>query len=128
MGLETDEVVGNYKELSRVLWEAFDQAAWGKGRERHANDEPFEDQLMMTITRLVDSFPLGQAIKKIVESQRLDYPYNKLELIGAINYIAGGILNCENEADKLTPDVCKCKQNDKHIYTHVHEMKGPIRP
>ena len=25
-------------------------------------------------------------------------------------------------------DVCKCKQNDKHIYTHVHEMKGPIRP
>ena len=113
MGLETDEVVGNYKELSRVLWEAFDQAAWGKGRERHANDEPFEDQLMMTITRLVDSFPLGQAIKKIVESQRLDYPYNKLELIGAINYIAGGILNCENEADKLTPDVKTSTDKDK---------------
>jgi hypothetical protein len=82
----------NYKELKKVLDMALSQASEGKGKERHANNEPFEDQLIFIIEKLVKSFQLGQAIKKIVESKRLPDERATAELLGAINYISAHII------------------------------------
>jgi len=40
-----------YESLAQVLQEAYDQAARGKGAERHANDLPFDQQPMQQIAR-----------------------------------------------------------------------------
>ena len=84
-----------YEKLVEVLEKAHNHAARGKGKERHANNLPFERQRMLSITRELNS-PRGlayQAIKKI--SEGLDLPtHNQTlgELLGAINYIAGMII------------------------------------
>jgi len=83
----------NYHSLRKVLDMAFMQASSGKGYERHAKNEPFEKQIMMQITNSVGvGFPLGQALKKIDESMRLERDAAVRELLGAIVYTAGGIL------------------------------------
>jgi hypothetical protein len=87
----------NYKELKKVLDMALSQASEGKGKERHANNEPFEDQLIFTIEKLVKSFQLGQAIKKIVESQRLPKERAQAELLGAINYICAHFIQLNGD-------------------------------
>ena len=85
-----------YDSLADVLSRAFDQAAGGKGHERHAVDKPFDEQPMQGIQDLVGSgFALGQAIKKIQESQRLPAGRDVSELLGAINYIAGAVIHIE---------------------------------
>jgi hypothetical protein len=83
-----------YASLERVLLDAMIQASNGKGKERHAGDgEYYEDQVMCEITRrLGPGYPLGQAVKKIIESQRLGGDAGIQELLGAINYIAGAII------------------------------------
>lgn len=89
-----------YLELERVLRMAYDQAASGKGKDRHANGKPFVDQPILSITRMVgDGYPLGQAMKKAQETQRL--PANKakiVELLGAINYLAAAIIYYEEQS------------------------------
>lgn len=96
----------NYKELKQVYEMALHQASVGKGKERHANDEPFTKQLIFIIEKLVKSFQLGQAIKKIVESQRLDREAAIRELLGAQNYIAAKIIELseitDTEIEKFT--------------------------
>lgn len=83
-----------YYELFSVLRKALDQAQSGKGSERHASGEPFTEQPVLTITRAVGrGFPLGQAMKKIQECQRMDTDAAKRELLGAINYLAAAILS-----------------------------------
>lgn len=85
-----------YDSLADVLSRAFDQAAGGKGHERHAVNKPFDKQPMQGIQDLVGSgFALGQAIKKIQESQRLPHSRGVAELLGAINYIAGAVIHIE---------------------------------
>jgi hypothetical protein len=86
----------NYSELQKVLNLALEQAESGKGKERHANNEPFTEQLIFIIEKLVKSFQLGQAIKKIVESERLPKEMAKKELLGAINYISAHYIHIEN--------------------------------
>ena len=83
-----------YGSLWRVYELAHDQAANGKGRERHADaGEPFERQKICEITRRLGAgYPLGQAIKKIYESERLDSDAAIQELLGAINYIAAAVI------------------------------------
>jgi hypothetical protein len=86
-------VKDGYFPLFDVLRDALDQAQSGKGEERHGNGLPFTEQPALTITRTVGlGFPLGQAMKKIQESQRMDLDAAKLELLGAINYLAAAIL------------------------------------
>ena len=119
--------MNEYKTLKRIQEEAFKQASEGKGKDRHANDLPFEKQPMMTITRAVGvGFPLGQAMKKIQESMGLPYPRNKAELLGAINYISGGVLyydECGDSGVKVQAD------NDKrrHIDTKKAKTDTPQR-
>lgn len=84
-----------YWMLQKILMEAFQQASEGKGKERHAEkDERFEDQQICEITRRCGmGFPLGQAVKKIQETKKLDTSAKRIhELLGAINYIAAAIL------------------------------------
>jgi len=82
-----------YSDLFEVLREALEQAQEGKGEERHGNGLSFTEQPALTITRAVGlGFPLGQAMKKIQESQRMDADAAKRELLGAINYLAAAVL------------------------------------
>lgn len=88
-----------YDSLRDVLARAYIQAASGKGKERHANGDNFEDQPIITISKLLNSNdgPLFQAMKKIQESKRLERDRAINELLGAINYIAAAIIYLEQE-------------------------------
>lgn len=82
-----------YDNLRRVLSLAVDQAATGKGKERHANGKPFDRQPLLEIGRMVGlGYPLGQAMKKSQEAMRLPPDRAKAELLGAINYLAAAYL------------------------------------
>lgn len=87
----------HYAELSHILDAAFEQAAAGKGKERHANGQRFTDQPIMTIGRRRGiGFPLGQVEKKTDEAHgmfsRGEHDKAEAELLGAINYLAAAIL------------------------------------
>ena len=92
-----------YERLAAVLERAFDQAARGKGKERHANGEPFHQQVMQDGAR---RFGVGallfQAFKKSEESQRLPLERGVNELLGAIVYLAGAVIAREAEAQSTT--------------------------
>lgn len=89
--------VPGYEKLEQVLREAFEQASAGKGAERHATGQPFEHQPMQKLIDLYGpGFALGQAGKKMQESQRMDYAAAKRELLGAIVYIAGAIVHMDS--------------------------------
>jgi hypothetical protein len=78
-----------YDNLRRVMSLAVDQAATGKGKERHANGKTFDRQPSAEIGRMVGlGYPLGQAMKKAQEAMRLPKDRAKAELLGAINYLA----------------------------------------
>ena len=98
----------NYGRLEEVLAKAAEQASAGKGAERHADGQSFEEQPIMWIEREFKSFQLGQAVKKIHESQRLGPDAAVRELLGAINYLAAKVVMVESEsapaADTLFPE------------------------
>lgn len=83
-----------YFSLRAVLGEAWEQAALGKGKDRHQKqDEPFEDQPICMFARRVGiGFPLGQAMKKIDEAAMIEHGAAVNELLGAINYIAAAVI------------------------------------
>lgn len=87
-----------YGALEDVFNDAHDQASEGKGKERHACGEPFEQQTICQTTRAHGiGFATGQAEKKARESHRLLGMENGreravAELLGAINYLAAAII------------------------------------
>ncbi len=88
-----------YKSLMDVFHGAINQAVTGKGKKRHATDENFEDQLICVIPKILgkESVPgingvLFQAIKKIIESNRLEKNAAIREIYGAINYLAAAVI------------------------------------
>ena len=99
----------SYVVLSKILCEAYDQAAEGKGKERHADEGvPFEEQEVFQINRLLrgdpEAAPKYQAMKKIRESGRRPYPEARGELLGAIVQIAVAIILLdERHAEKDNP-------------------------
>lgn len=96
-----DRVIG-YEELEDVLERAYNQAALGKGAERHATGQAFHEQPMQTISDLVQSADgmAFQAIKKIQESKRLPTRDAQVrELLGAINYIVGMVIFIEKQGE-----------------------------
>lgn len=89
--------VSGYERLADVLERAFDQAATGKGSERHADDKPFHQQPMQAIgDRRGVGFILGQADKKSEEAQgmanRGQVDAAVRELLGAIVYLSGAVI------------------------------------
>lgn len=96
--------VPGYEKLRAVLEEAYDQSARGKGKERHANDRPFDRQPIAEITRMVGiGFPAGQAIKKASEaigmSARGQGEAARRELLGAIVYAAAAVMAIDEGRD-----------------------------
>lgn len=99
-----------YDTLSRVLMDALEQASKGKGKERHATDESFEQQRICVMNRWLKGSPVAgalfQATKKCFETAGFDDPDRSIhELRGAINYIAAAIILLEEmkqaeESDK----------------------------
>jgi len=86
-----------YKSLELILKAAYEQAATGKGKERHADGQRFENQPIVTLEKLYHSGALFQAAKKMHESQRLDKEAAVKELLGAINYLAARIIYLTGE-------------------------------
>lgn len=98
------KLVPGYRSLKAVLDRAYDQAARGKGHERHANDLPFDKQPVMQITQAVgEGFPLGQASKKITEASGMLSRNQRgaavAELLGAIVYLCAAIIHLETPND-----------------------------
>ena len=84
-----------YISLADVLKRAYEQAASGKGKERHGSgNTPFEEQPMATINRQLGSIDgfIYQAHKKSLEAKRLPDGRAQAELLGAINYLAGAVI------------------------------------
>lgn len=100
--LEPFNVEGGYEPLMRVLIEALNQAQYGKGKERHANDLPFLDQPIMEIGRMVGpGFNVGQAIKKGQESMRMPETERKVaELLGGIVYLASAVILLREKGER----------------------------
>ena len=88
-----------YESLITVLNMALEQAAAGKGKERHARGQPFEDQPMQRISQLLDSAEgmRYQIMKKTQESARMEKDAAIRELLGAINYAAGTVIFLQNK-------------------------------
>jgi hypothetical protein len=87
----------NYEALGAIFRDAFDQASAGKGKDRHAQGERFEDQPILDIGRRRGrGFVLGQAEKKIGEADRMlnrdERGAARRELLGALNYIAAAVI------------------------------------
>lgn len=83
-----------YHDLADVLEQAFRQASGGKGRERHANDLPFNEQRMQTIARGQghSGGMIYQIAKKAQESERLPRDAALRELLGVIVYAGGAFI------------------------------------
>lgn len=88
------EEMKGYESLVQVYQDAVIQASKGKGRERHASEgEAYEDQIICEVARRVGlGYPLGQAVKKIYESQRIGGERGVAELLGALNYVAAAVI------------------------------------
>jgi hypothetical protein len=118
-----------YESLLRVLRGASDQASIGKGKERHADDEPFENQKICVINRWIADSPVAgalfQAIKKSVESSRLSGERAINELRGAINYLAAAIILLE---EITPPESEESEPYWLHTKDDLGAEKNPLNP
>ena len=91
-----------YDSLLSVFVLALEESQHGKGKQRHANNQPFINQDICQITRDVGhGFTRGQAIKKIREAQRLTPKAAEIrEILGALNYLAADVIVLIEEAEQ----------------------------
>lgn len=97
----------DYLPLLRTFLGALEQAAYGKGRERHANDLPFIEQPILTMARMLDSDAglAQQVIKKTIEARSLPTKQARInELRGTLVYAAAMILFEEMYGRADVPD------------------------
>ncbi|MCW2275133.1 hypothetical protein GJ654_10390 [Rhodoblastus acidophilus] len=88
--------VEGYEPLRRALQAAFEQSAYGKGNERHANGKPFDEQPIMEIVRLFGQAGIVghayQIIKKAQEAGNMALRGKtdaaRAEFLGVIVYAA----------------------------------------
>lgn len=95
--------VDGYEALDLVLTMAYQQAACGKGKERHASDLPFHEQPMQRESDDLESAVglIFQARKKVREGIKLpDEAAQVKEVLGAINYLAGWVIWQLRHADQ----------------------------
>lgn len=90
--------------LRRVLTEAVDQDAGGKGVERHSDGvEAFEDQQICQLNRWIGTSAIGgpvfQICKKALEASRLSPERAIRELRGSIVYASAAIILLEEKLD-----------------------------
>jgi len=89
----------NYNKLADILHQAYVQAAEGKGKERHADNLPFDQQPICRIGRRKGhGFTQGQIWKKILEVDNLPTTEAKIrEMLSIIVYAAADIILYEEE-------------------------------
>ena len=93
-----------YEKLDAVLARALDQAAYGKGKERHANGLPFDQQpICQGGRRFGPGCLIYQAWKKAHETPVLLQMDNGKEraireLLGVINYAAAAIIVLQEDS------------------------------
>lgn len=91
-----------YEALAGILNRAFDQASQGKGKERHANGDPWHLQPIITIARMTGAGGPGfQVMKKTREAldmaRRGEKDAAVTDLLGAIVYAAATLHLIETE-------------------------------
>ena len=97
-------ITPGYERLQHVFDAALEQAAGGKGKERHVDGtEPFHEQDICTEAKKLGlAAPAFQARKKIKESLRLleikGPNAAAAELLGAINYAAAMVIVINEQA------------------------------
>ena len=121
-----------YEQLSEVLRAAFDQAAYGKGAERHARGNDFDKQHMQTISNLLgtERGMAFQVCKKLTEGLDMEaYDRFERELLGVIIYTAGIIIwrkkNSPPTAEVVKPDVAHCPHCGA---SELHQLTCPTQP
>lgn len=122
--------VSGYERLADVLERAFDQAATGKGAERHDDDKPFHQQPMQAIgDRRGVGFILGQADKKSEEAQgmanRGQVDAAVRELLGAINYLAGAVIWLERHRQPVAGNDNEQQHDCCHVCQHQDGFHHP---
>lgn len=86
----------NYRKLEQALLSALERASRGKGKERHATEEPFEKQgLCRRLRRYGVNGALYQIDKKVDECATFDRPAKIRELQDIIVYAAAAIIILE---------------------------------
>jgi hypothetical protein len=100
--------IPGYENLARILTNAYDQSAAGKGKERHSKGSanPFDKQRIMAIGRDVGTGGHAfQICKKTQEANdmvaRGGYAAARHELLGAIVYAAAMVMLIEEIEDNL---------------------------
>lgn len=101
--------ISTHAGLARVLNDAFNQAANGKGKERHGNGKPFEHQPLFEISRMVGiGGPAYQVMKKTQEAVTMfvrgQHDAAIRELHGAIVYAAATIMLIEESKKDKADD------------------------
>lgn len=89
-----------YERLAAVFQDAHDQAALGKGKDRHANGEPFHEQRMQKVSRTQgNAYGMAfQVQKKMLEGLEMaDREACRRELLGALNYLAGIVIFLDDQ-------------------------------
>lgn len=91
-----------YEHLARILEDAYNQSAFGKGKIRHANGRSFDQQPIMHIARMSGlAGHIYQVMKKSQEAQSMADRGEKdkaiQEMYGAIIYSAAAILLLEEQ-------------------------------
>lgn len=87
-----------YASLRAILDEAYEQAATGKGHERHSGGKAFTKQPILEIARMLSGIDghAYQIMKKAQEAARMERNGAKdsaiRELYGIINYAAAAVL------------------------------------
>ncbi len=117
-----------YNTLWRVYIAAYEQASEGKGRERHAEaGEPYEKQIICEVARRVGlGYPLGQAVKKVYESQRLGGVRGLDELLGAMNYLAAAFIVMQ-EGLEPAPKAEGCEDLVQDEESDVERVFGTLK-
>lgn len=105
-----DDTDSKYAPLQAVLGAAYEQAANGKGRERHAKDKPFLEQtIFQTAEAHGLGFLTGQAEKKTREALGLLAAKGpeaaERELLGAVVYLAAAVIVVRQKADEAKTSV-----------------------
>ncbi len=92
----------NYASLRNVLVKAHKRASQGKGKERHATDNPFESQPIITEGEHFGiSAHLYQIRKKCLEILRMDIDAAQRELLDIIVYAAATHIILGGKKDEL---------------------------
>ena len=135
----TIEIPKGYETLGEALAAAVEKAAVGKGAGRHSYDgELFSDQLIFEIPRRLGAcgsgFLLGQAVKKIYESVRLEPERARAEILGAINYLAaawnrqGGFSDAFGDAPRTKEELyCRIREVNPAVYP-PEDVAAPLFP